>query len=156
MPIPPASRRTPDGPVVDLSPFPLEYAMRVVGHCMAPALADRSKAVFSKIAVWKVNDVVAIWLRPEIIEPGQLQASVKRLVMAPPPYVKSFPHREHPDSNIAAFVMIESSNPVQRYMVRCRDILAIHKLVAVVEGGTPLPAEERAGSIIDDLHGSME
>jgi hypothetical protein len=112
--------------------------MRITRRCMEPMLADRSKAVFSKTAKWAAGDLVVIWLRPEILSPGQSQAGVKRLVRMPPQYVKAFPHREHPESEVAAVLMVETINPPQRYMVRCDDFFAVHKLVGVVDGGAPI------------------
>jgi hypothetical protein len=135
--VPTSVRPHPGAPLSDLSVLPRQYAMRVVGSCMEPILSDRCKAVFSKDAKWAVGDLVVIWSRPEL--PCKLQAQVKRLVQAPPHFVKALPFREHPESEIVAFIVVESINPAQRYAVRCCDLLGIHKLIAVVNDGAPLP-----------------
>jgi hypothetical protein len=116
----------------DLNAFPDEYAMRVTGTCMEPLLLEKSTAVFSKSAKWKVEDIVAVWFRPEALGPDGLQAIVKKLTMAPPFYVRGFPYNEHPESNVNALMCFESLNPRRRLIARCADILAIHKFVSVV------------------------
>jgi hypothetical protein len=129
------AQRPKAAPIADLSAFPDEYALRVTGTCMEPLLADKCAAVFSKTAKWKVGDIVAVWMRPEVLGPGDLQASVKKLTMAPPFYVRGFPYNEHPESNVNALMCVESLNPRRRLIARCADILAIHKLVTVVNDG---------------------
>ena len=129
------ARRPVAPPIADLSAFPDEYAMRVTGTCMEPLLLEKTKVVFSKTAQWKVGDIVAVWIRPEVLRPGDLQASVKKLTMAPPFYVRSFPFKDHPESDVAAVICVESLNPRRRLIAQCADILAIHKLVATVNVG---------------------
>ena len=126
------ARRPIAPPVPDLNAFPDEYALRVTGTCMEPLLLEKATAVFSKSAKWKVEDIVAVWFRPEVLGPGGLQTIVKKLTMAPPFYVRAFPFKDHPESDVAAVICVELLNPRRRLIARCADILAIHKLVSVV------------------------
>ena len=133
-PVPAPSDIGPPRTLADLDAFPVEYTTRVLGACMEPVIPDRAEAVFSKTAAWKVGDIVAVWMRPELVGPGEVQSGVKVLTMAPPFYVKAFPFKDHPQSNVAALFFLESLNPRQRFMVRCADVLAIHKFVGIADG----------------------
>ena len=47
-----------------------------------------------------------------------------------PPWVKSFPHKEHPDSTIRGLTIVEMLNPDRQLFLRCEDTL---KIVAVID-----------------------
>ena len=115
-------------PFLDPATLPDEYAMRVTGNCMAPQIKDGAQAVFSKVEKPKPGDLVILYFRPELVAPGSLPASIKRLVLAPPSYVK-FPWREHPDSTVHALVICEQTNPPRQYHFKCENLLAIHKFI---------------------------
>lgn len=117
----------------DLGAFPDEYVMRVVGSCMEPALPDKCRAIFSKVAECNPGDLAAIWLRPEVVAIGGPQATVKCLLSTPDDRIV-FPYRDRPDSNVLALLVVGSLNPEERFVIRYSDILAIHRLVAMVNG----------------------
>jgi hypothetical protein len=93
---------------------------------MAPAINEGDAVTMDKRLPFKAGDLVAIYLRPELVQPGQIGVGVKRLALNVAPYVK-FPRREHPDSNVAAVVIFEQDNPPRQYAVRADRILAIHR-----------------------------
>src|SRR4051794_3075305 len=66
---------------IDPNQLPREYAMMCEGDCLEPQIADGSKLLFSTKAAYKESDFVAIWLLPEFVAPGALQAKVKRLAL---------------------------------------------------------------------------
>jgi hypothetical protein len=114
--------------------------------------ANRKSTTTAKTRVRRSTafDLVAIYLRPELVEPGQLGIVVKRLALNVAPYVK-FPHREHPDSNVAAVVIFEQDNPPRQYAVRADRILTIHRCIGVagadviLEDMTPKAAADFKG-----------
>jgi hypothetical protein len=61
------------------------------------------------------GDLVALHFRPEIVRAGELQSSLKRLVLPPPPFVK-FPFKDHADSNVRAVIIVEMLNPPRRFV----------------------------------------
>jgi hypothetical protein len=66
-----------------------------------------------------VDDVVCIWLKPEAVQPGANQAWLKRLTLNVPPWVKSFPYTDHPESDVLAIIVVEQLNPPICYTVKC-------------------------------------
>ena len=127
-----AKRRQPTPPdfMDDLSFLPDRYAMPVVGDCLAPVISDGAMLLFEKSAPYRVGDLVVLFRRREATPKGKFQAIVKRLVMAPPPWV-TFPWRDHPESDVLALVLVEMLNPHQRVNMLCSDLLGIHKCLGV-------------------------
>lgn len=68
--------------------LPELYAMICEGSCMEPEFANGDVLLFNKDEPFSSGDLVALYLRPELVRPGQCQAAVKRLVLAPPADVK--------------------------------------------------------------------
>jgi hypothetical protein len=64
------------------------------------------------------------------------------LVLGVPPHVK-FPHKEHPDSNVAALVIAEQDNPPRQYTIRADRILAMHRYLGVAGAETKLVEPSR-------------
>ena len=87
---------------------------------------------FSRVDPYRRGDFVVIYRRPELVKPGGFQAAVKRLVFAPPPFVK-FPWRENPRSEVRALVGLEQLNPARSWWVPCDELLAIHKCLGVAK-----------------------
>jgi hypothetical protein len=112
---------------IDPAKLPEQYALAVVGDCMAPTIADGANIVVSKTEKYKPGDIVVIWFRPELVKAGCAPSAVKRLTLAIPPWVKSFPYKDHPGSNVSAALVIEQDNPRQTYSVPCSSVAAIHK-----------------------------
>jgi len=123
---------TPD--FIDPSELPDRYAMIVQGVCLEPEIKDGDCLMFDKTVPYKAGDLVILFKRPERVQPGRLPAIVKRLVMAPPPWVK-FPHVEHPNSDVHALLIAEQFNPKGSFAIPCADLLAVHKCLG------PVPAE---------------
>ena len=65
--------------------------------------------------------------RPEGVRHGQTQGTIKRLVLGAPPWVKAFPYRDHPESDVHAVIVVEALNPKQQFAIKCSDLLAMHK-----------------------------
>jgi hypothetical protein len=87
------------------------------------------QAIFTKLEKPKAGDLVVIWLRPGLVKPGEPPCMLKRLVMAPPSFVKAFPWTDHPASDVRALIIIEQLNPLQRFSIMCADIVALHRFV---------------------------
>ena len=111
----------------DPATLPEKYALAVVGDCMAPAIADGTRATFSKAEKFAAGDIVVIWFRAEILKDGMAPCALKRLSLALPPWVKEFPYHDHPDSEVAAALLFEQDNPRITYSMKCSDVAAIHK-----------------------------
>lgn len=114
--------------------FPELYAMKLSGDCLAPELMDGDEVKFSSIEPPAVGDFCIFIMRPELVQPGGMQCITKRMVMAPPPYVK-LPYRENPKSEVHALVVAEQLNPRRQYFIPCEKLLAIHKFVGVQRRG---------------------
>jgi hypothetical protein len=111
--------------------LPDVYGMQVNGECLAPSIPHGAVAVVSETEPARAGDFVCLWFRPEFVQTGHHQTIIKRLVMAAPPWVKSYPHNEHPDSDVKAIVILERLNPRQQFHVSCDQLLAIHKVTGV-------------------------
>lgn len=110
--------------------FPELYAMKLSGDCLAPELMDGDEVKFSSVEPPVVGDFCIFIMRPELVPRGGMQCIIKRMVMAPPPYVK-LPFRENPKSEVHALVMAEQLNPRRQFMINCEHLLAIHKFAGV-------------------------
>ena len=134
----------------DLAHLPDLYAMPVIGDCLAPEIPDGALVVVDKTAPYKVGDLVIVFRRGASLG-DQPRAMVKRLLMAPPPWVKAFPFRDHPQSDVHALMMLEQINPRGHFTVRCADVLAIHRCFGVAPDGATLlnvevPGDKRSVS----------
>ena len=136
--------------VPDPSRLPDVYAMIVDGDCLEPEISHGACLMFDKNAPFERGDFVVIYKRPELVLPGQHQAIVKRVALAPPSWVK-FPYREHPDSDVRAIVMFEQFNPHLRFAIPCGDLLAIHKCLGPMPDDMP-----RVRASVADLEGPLE
>lgn len=103
---------------------PDQYALVLDGDCLEPLLHDGTALVMQKSADYTVGDVVCVHWRDETRTPW-----IKRLKVAAPPWVASFPYRESPKSEVKALVVLEQMNPIGWYAVPCEEIYAIHKVV---------------------------
>ncbi|NQW09544.1 MAG: hypothetical protein HQ481_06655 [Alphaproteobacteria bacterium] len=133
-----AVRRVPSRVAPEVKPivpfrdatFPELYAMKLSGDCLAPDLMDGDEVKFSSVEPPVVGDFCIFIMQPELVPRGGMQCIIKRMVMAPPPYVK-LPFRENPQSEVHALVMAEQLNPRRQFMIKCEHLLAIHKFVGV-------------------------
>ncbi len=112
----------------DLTELPPIYAMICDGDCMAPDIKHGDVIGFDRDAPVERGDLAAFFLKPELVPPGKVQVGIKRIVVAPPPWL-DFPFEEHPDSNVSHIVIAEQSNPRRQYQIPCARLLGIHKCV---------------------------
>ena len=138
--------RKPAQPFLDPATLPDEYAMRVKGDCLSPAIKEGDAVVVDKRLPYAAGDLVVIYMRPELVGKGEMGIYVKRLVMSVAPYVK-FPWREHPDSTVHVVVIIEQDNPRRQYVITADRILAMHRCLGVAGAEVRLvkPAKVAAG-----------
>ena len=149
-PLPQPTAPTPNV-ILDPSKLPDQYGMICEGVCLEPEIADGSCLLFDKNAPYKRGDFVILFRRPELVKPGQHQAIVKRLYMAPPPWVK-FPYRDNPKSDVRALIIAEQFNPRATFAIPCEDLLAIHKCLGPVPEGSARrvsEAEARAMRLVE-------
>lgn len=122
--------------VDDLSILPERYTMRVCGQCLDPIIPDGSSVLIDKTAPYESGDLVVVYRGTEKAPSGTFQAQLKRLVLAPPPWV-TFPWRASALSGIEEVVILEMINPGRQFAVRCADIAGIHKCFGIVPADTP-------------------
>lgn len=82
--------------------------------------------VFDREAPVRNGDFANFFYRREVVKPGQLSIALKKLVIAPPPFV-TFPWKDHPESEVVPVIIVEQLNPARRWSVRCADLLAVHR-----------------------------
>lgn len=116
---------------VDPSLLPDQYALVCEGDCMEPEIADGSCLLFSKSERYAAGDLVILYLRPELVAPGDYQAIVKRIIY-PPPSGLAFPHEQQHAAEISFIVVVAQINPPRRFAIPCADLLAIHKCLGPV------------------------
>ena len=122
-------------PKTDLDPttFPELYGLSVVGSCMAPDIPNGRDVKVSKLDPYVAGDVVVVWMRPEFVEAGRTQAILKRIIVMSPPWVKAFPYKDHPKSDVLAVIFLgQDDRPDEMFHIRCSQILAIHKCVGLL------------------------
>ena len=127
--------RAKTSPLAPLNPdtLPDRYILHCRGNCMMPEVQDGAPILVDKRQTAQAGDLAVIYFKPGHEIAGQL-SMLKRLVMAPPPYV-TLPYKEHPRSDVRAVVILEMANPPRRFVVECQDLLAIHRCLG------PLPKE---------------
>jgi hypothetical protein len=129
---PPTRQRKPaklSAAPIDPATLPEIYAMTVTGDCMEPAIRHGSRARFSTTETYKAGDIVCLWFTPSGAEKMGVPRALKRLRLALAPWVKGFPYKENPASEVAAVAVFESDNPRRTYSLRCSEIAAIHKFI---------------------------
>jgi hypothetical protein len=120
-------------PVADPATFPERYILIVEGACLEPGIPDDSKILIERDGKIAAGDLAVLYFKPEHVRPGKHSSMLKRVVLPPPSYVE-FPWREHPQSEVRAVVIVETTNPGQQFAVRCEHLLGIHKCMGPVEG----------------------
>ena len=103
------------------------YRLQLSGDCLHPEFKHGDKVVIDKQGPLHAGCLAALYYRPELVPPGKLPISLKRLVTAMPPV--PLPYREHPDSEVQFIIMVEQLNPPKRWVVECEDLLAVHQCV---------------------------
>jgi hypothetical protein len=127
--------RTETSLLATLNPdtLPDRYILHCIGNCMMPDVKDGAPILVDKRQAAKAGELAVLYFKPGHEIAGQ-PSILKRLVMAPPPYV-TFPFKEHPKSEVHAVVILEMTNPQRRFVVECQDLLAIHRCLG------PLPSD---------------
>jgi hypothetical protein len=126
----PKRRRSPAAPPpVDVDALPDLYCLGLEGDCLQPLIPDGASVAIRKSEPYKVGDIVCIWWQPDFIKPGMHQGWLKRVRLSAPPWVKKYPYKDHPESDVKAIIVLEQLNPPGTYAVPCEHILAIHKAV---------------------------
>ena len=142
-------------PMLDPERLPDRYAMICQGKCLEPLYMDGSVLVFDKQQPLHTGDFVLLFRRPELVKPGDCQGIVKRLASELPERVK-FPHKEHPESTALAVLLVEQLNPRRQFVVRCGELLAVHKCLGLAPAGKRLMArrpELKKLSLAEAHHG---
>jgi hypothetical protein len=121
------ARKRPSAP--DLARLPSEYAVVVSGDCMLPVFANNATLAVSKIDPPRAGDFVVLYFKPDRIPSGGRSAQIKRLAADVPFFVKSFPHADHPKSEVVAAIIYEMLNPPRRMTVAASDLLGLHKVI---------------------------
>lgn len=139
-----AVRRRHPNTFVDIDSLPDVYAMKCVGDCMEPEIADGAALVFDKLSPVRTGDLVIVWSQAGRLAPGDVQAIVKRLVMGAGPHI-AFPYTPHPESTIEPLIMVQQNNPPQRMTIPCERIAAVHRCLGPVrraaDGSARLPKD---------------
>ena len=117
---------------LDPNELPEIYGMMISGDCLLPEIEDGAVMKFSKSEPYKPGDFVLVYRRPELVKPGALPGMLKRLVVAPPPWV-TFPYRENPKSELRALLIAEQLNPRAQFAIPCADLVAVHKCLGRCE-----------------------
>ena len=122
--------------VVDPATLPGRYIVRIEGACLEPELPDGTAVLIEKNGKIASGDFAVLFFKTEHVPAGKRRAILKRVVMAPPSYVK-FPFGEHPQSDVHALVIVEMTNPHRQFAYKCEHLLGIHKCVG------PVPSNAR-------------
>lgn len=111
----------------DPATMPDFYILTCEGECMAPEIPNGAPVLVDKHGKFGPGDLVVLFFRPEHVPAGMHQAILKRLAMALPPWVRRFPFREHPESEVHALVVVECTNPLRRFAYKAEHLLGIHR-----------------------------
>jgi hypothetical protein len=144
-----ASRSHPQqAATIDPTTLPERYILIVDGACLEPDIPHGTPVIIERDGKVGPGDLAALYFRPDRIPRGENNSSLKRVVMAPPPHVK-FPWREHPQSEVHAVVIVEMTNPVRRFAVKCEHLLGIHKCCGPVPSEATYNAETKSYRLPD-------
>lgn len=116
---------------IDVSALPERYAMKLNGVCLEPEIAHGAFVEFSKTEAPQVGDYVILFKRLELLQPGEPQCYIKRLVMSIPDWIQ-FPWTDHPQSTAKPLVMFAQINPPRTFKALCSTFAAVHKMVGVL------------------------
>ena len=104
------------------------YGMILSGECLHPTFKNREQVIFDREAPVQAGCFAILYYRPEVVPAGKLSTGLKRIVIAPPPYVE-LPWRDHPKSEVLPVLIVEQFNPAHQWSVRCSDLLAVHRCI---------------------------
>lgn len=109
------------------------YALICEGDCMSPIYKDGAVLHFSRLAPWAAGDCVALFRKPETVQPGESPVLFKQLVIAPPAsYWREGEHAvRHAASTVRHIVIYRTLNPDRYVQLYADELLGIHKCVGV-------------------------
>jgi hypothetical protein len=108
-------------PYIDPADMPDLYAIKGVGRCMEPLLADGALLVGDKRQLPEAGDTVIVHFRREIAPRYGIPGWIKRLAGPIPP------------TGFEGLIALEQLNPPKQYLVPSTHIAAIHKCVGTAE-----------------------
>jgi hypothetical protein len=120
----------------DPTTLPDEYAMRVRGDCLAPAIKAGDAVLFDQCQPYAPGDLVGVYLKPGCYG-GSTNVGLKRLVMNMMPGV-TYPYTPSPTSNVMPVLVCEQDNPHRQYTILADQILAVHRCLGLVPDGVAL------------------
>ena len=100
------------------------------GDEFAPEFRDGDVLHFDTTELPKIGDIVAVWMRPEFVEPGKPQVFIYRLALG---WQKglTFPLDFRLGSEAIPVLILETGKGRQGH-IRCDEVLGVHRKVAVV------------------------
>ena len=120
------------------------YGLQLTGNCLDPEFKDGDLVVFDRDAKIEAGCFANFFYRAEVVPPGQLSVALKRVVFAPPPFVK-LPFRDHPDSTVIPLVIVEQFNPARQWSIRMSDLLAVHRCLGSASDPSVIAVLEAEG-----------
>lgn len=105
--------------------MPELYALRGVGDCMVPVIADGALLTFDKSEKPEPGDVVGIVFTRDFAPQWGAPGCVKRLRLALPPAELG--------QGMAGLIVVEQLNPRRTFTFQSKDVLAVHKCVGLAE-----------------------
>ena len=126
-------------PFIHPDDMPDQYALKGVGQCMAPLIADQTLLVFDKRQEPRPGDIVGLVFTREAAQRWGLPDLLKRLALALPP--------SDPPPGSKGLVVVDQLNPPRRYCIPTTDILAVHKAIGTAESDGPGRARCRPSKV---------
>ena len=126
----PQPAKTEQAGFIDPTTLPDEYAMRVRGDCLAPAIKGGDSVLVDQRQQYSTGDLVCVFLKAEC-SGGSTNVGLKRIVMNMMQGV-TYPYVPHPDSNIMPVLVCEQDSPHRQYTIAADHILAIHRCMGLV------------------------
>ena len=112
-------------PFIHPDVMPDQYALKGVGVCMVPLLADGALMVCDKRRKPVPGDIVSLIFTREAARKWGVPGLVKKLAMALPPWNLT--------GDACGLVVVDQLNPPRRYCIPTSDLLAVHKVVGTAE-----------------------
>lgn len=127
------AKRLPPRSLIDPAALPDAYGMVIAGDCLDPEVPDGAVCQFSTIDDYRPGDLAIFWLRRDLVGPGELQATVKRIVSLPHGRRPGrLPYHLHPEANAMPVFIAESLNPPQRAAFACDRLEAVHRFTQII------------------------
>ena len=114
-------------PFIHPDDMPDQYALKGVGDCMAPLLADGGLIACDKRRELVPGDIVCLIFTQDAAQKWGVPGLIKKLAMALPPWNLA--------SDAIGLVVVDQLNPPRRYCIPTTDLLAAHKVIGIAESG---------------------